>query len=123
VENEPVATETASLSGQHPLPPAKPGRGGMGARFGPDAGISPVLEGFGAWLPTALAAVGEGAESVAHLSLVQPCSAVFHPKSSTGVRPSPPLAQPAWAPPANLIIKATHSTGRRGSCCTDFSLP
>lgn len=106
MEDKPVSMEAASLSHQHWIPPAKQGRGGMGACFGPNAGVLPVSVGFSAWPLTASAAVGKSARSVAHLRLVQP---YFTPKAALESDPSPLLAQPALAPPANLVIKAMQS--------------
>lgn len=100
MENEPVSMETASLSHQHPIPSAKQGRGGMGARFSPDAGVlAPMPAGFSAWPPTASAASREGAKSVAHLSLAQPFSAIFHPKKQHWgqTQPAAGSASP-WSP-------------------------
>lgn len=106
--------ETASLSHKHQIPPAKQGRGGMSACFGPDAGVLPTAVGFRAHPVAGLASrcfCGSRGGCKNPLPILA-CSAMFHPKSSAGVRPSLPLAQPALAPLANLIIKAIQ---RRGS--------
>lgn len=103
MENEPVSMETASLSHQHPIPPAQQGRGGMGARFGPAAGVLPRGGAFRC--PASHCCCGSRGGDKKLLPILA-YSAIFHPKSSAGGQTQLTAAQPALAPPGNPIIKA-----------------